>query len=88
MLKECVSAGHSHHPCRAQSNGRTPKNDPSALAAGSEAAGAFWTSPSGLYMRSQGQQIHLGFTDETIFELFERAVSFKRFLVHFGMRVN
>jgi hypothetical protein len=47
---------------------------------GSNVAAAFWTSLSGLYMRSQGQQIHLEVSDETVFELFERAVSFKRLL--------
>jgi hypothetical protein len=50
---------------------------------GANVAGAFWTSLSGLYMRSQGAAIHLGITDETVFELFERVLSFKRFLARF-----
>jgi hypothetical protein len=30
----------------------------------------------------RGQQIHLGVTDEAVLELFERAISFKRFLLN------
>jgi hypothetical protein len=47
---------------------------------GAHVAAAFRTTLSGLYMRSQGQQIHLGVADEAVLELFERAISSKRCL--------
>jgi hypothetical protein len=57
------------------------------LAAWFRCGGLVQTSPQPFGLPSRGHtcalrcgQIHLGGTDETVFELFERALSFKRFL--------